>query len=56
VPGDRTSGLNLIPFDTHACGTFAWGDSTRRVIVVALTQTPGATDLRPELMKILNGG
>jgi hypothetical protein len=35
--------------------TFAWGDRPRKIIVVALTQTPGATDLRPQLMKIVNG-
>jgi CubicO group peptidase (beta-lactamase class C family) len=51
-------GINDDGIFTHSgsTGTFAWGDSTRRVIVVALTQTPGATDLRPQLMKILNGG
>jgi CubicO group peptidase (beta-lactamase class C family) len=51
-------GINDDGIFTHSgsSGTFAWGDPTRRVIVVALTQTPGATDLRPQLMKILNGG
>ena len=51
-------GINDDGVFTHSgsTGTFAWGDPARRVIVVALTQTPGATDLRPQLMKILNGG
>lgn len=50
-------GINDDGIFTHSgsTGTFAWGDPTRKIIVVALTQTPGATDLRPQLMKILNG-
>ena len=51
-------GINDDRVFTHSgsSGTFAWGDPQRKVIVVALTQTPGATDLRAPLMKILNGG
>lgn len=51
-------GINDDGIFTHSgsSGTFAWGDPRRGVIVVALTQTPGASELRPRLMKILNGG
>jgi CubicO group peptidase (beta-lactamase class C family) len=50
-------GINPDGIFTHSgsTGTFAWGDPHRGVIVVALTHTPGGSDLRPRLMRILNG-
>jgi CubicO group peptidase (beta-lactamase class C family) len=51
-------GINDDGVFTHSgsTGTYAWGDPRTGVIVVALTQTPHATTLRPRLMEILNGG
>jgi CubicO group peptidase (beta-lactamase class C family) len=51
-------GINDDGIFTHSgsTGTYAWGDPRSGVIVVALTQTPEATALRPRLMGILNGG
>jgi CubicO group peptidase (beta-lactamase class C family) len=48
-------GINDDGVFTHSgsTGAFAWGDPRRGVLVVALTQTTSATDLRPRLMEIL---
>jgi CubicO group peptidase (beta-lactamase class C family) len=49
-------GINDDGIFTHSgsTGTYAWGDPHRGIIVVAFTQTPPASDLRSQLMEILN--
>jgi CubicO group peptidase (beta-lactamase class C family) len=49
-------GINDGGIFTHSgsTGTYAWGDPRQGLIVVALTQTPRATELRPQMMKILS--
>lgn len=49
-------GINEGGIFTHSgsTGTYVWGDPARGIIVVALANTPSATDLRSTMMAIVN--
>jgi CubicO group peptidase (beta-lactamase class C family) len=49
-------GINEGGIFTHSgsTGTYAWGDPTRGIIVVALANTPDATELRSAMMEIVS--
>jgi len=51
-------GINDDGVFTHSgsTGTYAWGDPRSGILVVALTQTPSASDMRPRMMEILKRG